>query len=140
MPTSDPILDHTLACLQAHFHPEWGDRNPFDVFSRLIAKNVKPSGWTSNTHMNLLPDQIRSRQEEWGIAKLQQLKRGHSGVASAFTKLDGPIIVVEYGGVSRLLDGNHRINTWVANRDCELHSVHIHTIDGTSDFIELPTR
>jgi hypothetical protein len=134
----DPLFDQTLTYLRSHLHPEWGDREPMDVFNRLMAKHIRPGGWTANTHMNIFPHQVRSRREQWGIDRLGQLRRGHPGVANPRTRLDGPIVIVEYEGAARLLDGNHRINTWVAMGDSALHDVHIHTIDETGQFVELP--
>jgi hypothetical protein len=88
--------------------------------------------------MNIRPDRVRSRRENWRIERLGQLRRGHPGVAGPLTRLDGPIVVVEYGGIVRLLDGNHRINTWVANGGSALHAVHVHAIEGTAEFVVLP--
>lgn len=107
----------TLAHLRPHLHRKWGDREPIDVFNRLLAKHVRPAGWTPNTHMNIGPARIRSRKERWLIDRLGQLTRGHRGVAGPYTRLGGPIIVVEFEGTVRLLDGSHRINTWVAMND-----------------------
>jgi hypothetical protein len=41
-------------------------------------------------------------------------------------------------GAMRLLDGNHRINTWVAKGDADLRPVHIHTVEGAGQLVELP--
>ncbi len=49
-----------------------------------------------------------------------------------------PIILAEYEGM-RVLDGNHRINRWVALSDARDHEVHIHTVAGPIRFIELPS-
>jgi hypothetical protein len=136
--TGDPVFDETLGFLRPHFHPECGDRNVLDVFNRLLAKNIKPAGWTKYTHMNITPEQIRSRREQWPMSELSRLPRGHAGVAGPWTRLDGPIVVVEYLGSKRLLDGSHRINTWVAAGDADLHPVHIHTIEGAGQDLELP--
>lgn len=132
----DELLGQTLRCLQAHKHAEWGDREPLDVLNRLLAKNLRPEGWTSNTHLNISPSQIRSRRERWTIEQLGRLKRGHSDKAG--TDFDCPIIVVEYQATQCLLDGNHRINRWLAAGDTRLHDVNIHTIDGVGQFVELP--
>ena len=134
---SDLILEQTLEALRPHVHPEWGDRNSMDVFNRLLAKHIRPDGWTANTHADIRPEQIRSRREQWGIDRLAQLPRGHPGVAGRDTRLDGPIVVFEYQGAMRLLDGSHRINTWVAIRDPAQHPVHIHTIEGDAQFVQL---
>lgn len=138
MQASDPILEETLQCLVAHLHPEWGDCEPIDVFNRLLAKNVRPAAWTKNSHMDITFDQIHSRQERWSVAELAGLARGHAGVAGAYTRLDGPIVVVEYLGAMRLLDGNHRINTWLATGDAGLHPVHIHAVEGAGQLVERP--
>lgn len=138
MPASDDIiLDQSLMCLRTHYHPEWGDRNPLDVFNRLLAKNIRPSGWTDNTHLNIQRHQIRSRREQWTTDALRKLTRGHK-----FTQgkdFDCPIVVVEYEGAQRVLDGNHRINRWIAAGDTRLHDVNIHTVAGAGQFINPPT-
>ena len=135
--SSDVILEQSLRCLWSHFHRDWGDRYPLDVFNRLLAKNIRPTGWTKNTHMNIEAHQISSRQEQWTTADLAKLPRGHS--SSAGMDVDCPVVVAEYDGVQRLLDGNHRINRWMAAGDTRLHDVNIHTVAGTADFVELPS-
>jgi hypothetical protein len=135
----DPILDDTLAHLRAHLHPEWGDRAPVDVFGRLMAKAFGPTGRSRNVHMEMGSMKIRSRTEQWGIEKLRQLTRGHNGVATSPAQLYGPIVLVEYRGRVVVLDGNHRINTWVKLNDPALHAVNIHAVEGTAEFIELPS-
>jgi hypothetical protein len=66
---------------------------------------------------------------------LGQLSRGHESIRG--DDFDCPIIVVEYNGEQRLLDGNHRINRWVASGNAALHPVNIHTIEESAEFIEL---
>lgn len=53
MAGQDDVLHQTLRALHAHLHPEWGDRTGLDVFGRLLAKHVKPAGWTANTHLDV---------------------------------------------------------------------------------------
>lgn len=135
--SDDVIFDQSLECLLAHFHPKCGDRNPLDVFNRLLAKNIRPTGWVPNTHLTIQRDQVTSRQEQWSTDALGRLPRGHG---SALGEDFGcPIVVAEYEGKQRLLDGNHRINRWIAAGDTQMHDVNIHTIAGTGQFIELPT-
>jgi hypothetical protein len=134
--SNDAILDQTLECLKAHHHPKWGDREPLDVLNRLLAKNIKPPGWTPNTHLNFQPHHIRSRSEKWSLDELAKLDLGHAGIH--FWDVDCPIIVVEYQSKKRLLDGNHRINRWLRSQDTQLHDVNIHTVDALGQFIELP--
>ena len=133
---SDALLEESLRCLRAHLHPKWGDRTPLDVFNRLLAKNIRPSGWTTNTHFDINADQIRSRRERWTTETLGKLVRGHNSTAGQ--DFGCPIIIAEYGGVQRVLDGNHRINRWVAAGDTRVHDVNIHTVSEAGAFIELP--
>lgn len=133
---SDALLEESLQCLRAHLHPEWGDRNPLDVFNRLLAKNIRLSGCTTNTHLDITADQIRSRRERWTTETLGKLVRGHNSTAGQ--DFGCPIIIAEYGGVQRVLDGNHRINRWVGAGDTRVHDVSIHAVSEAGAFIELP--
>lgn len=134
----DAIFEQTLRCLSAHLHPEWGDRDALDTFNRLLAKHVKPNRWTPNTHLAIQRDQVRSRREQWTTDDLGKLAPGHPDPRGH--DFDCPIIVAEFEGALRLLDGNHRINRWMARRDLRPHDVNIHTIIGPYDFHELPAR
>jgi hypothetical protein len=133
---NDALLDESLRCLRAHLHPEWGDRHPLDVFARLLAKNIRPSGWTSNTHLDIKRDQVRSRREQWTTEALGKLVRGHNSTAGQ--DFGCPIIIAEHEDVQRVIDGHHRINRWVSAGDTRVHDVNIHTISATGEFIELP--
>jgi hypothetical protein len=134
--SEDAILDQSLNCLWAHRHLQWGDCVPLDVFNRLLAKNIRPSGWTPNTHLAIHPQQISSRREQWTTDALARLPSGHSSTAGE--DFGCPIVVAEYLGQRRLLDGNHRINRWIEAGDTRLHNVNIHAIAGVGDFVELP--
>lgn len=74
---ADPILRETLYCLLDHLHPEWGDREPLDVFNRLLAKNLAPVGAKKTTHTGFSLEQISSRREQWTTGALAALRRGH---------------------------------------------------------------
>ena len=135
MATGDPLLDQTLQCLSWHRHGNWGDRVPLDVFNRLLAKNIRPFGWTKNTDLDLRPQQIRSHREAWTTAELARLSRGHgSKIGNDF---DCPIILAVYEGVHRLLDGNHRINRWIETADERTHDFNIHVVTASGNFVEL---
>jgi hypothetical protein len=135
--SGNAIFDESLQCLWAHCHPQHGDRIPLDVFNRLLAKNIKPTGWTANIHLNIQPQQISSRREKWTTDALANLPRGHGSTKGE--DFDCPIVVAEYEGKQRLLDGNHRINRWIVARDTAPHDVNIHTIVGIGQFVVLPT-
>ena len=137
MPTSDDVIfDQSLQCLSAHCHPEWGDRYPLDVFNRLLAKKIRPSGWTPNIHLDIQRHQVESRREQWTTDVLGRLSRGLGSAQG--DDFDCPIVVAEYEGKQRLLDGNHRINRWIATGDTRVHEVNIHTVAGIGQFIKLP--
>jgi hypothetical protein len=106
------------------------------VFNRLLAKNIRPVGWTSNTHLDIQEHQITSRQEQWSTAALGKLPRAHEELGDWDSNC--PVVLAEYEGALRLLDGNHRINRWVSTGDGRTHEVNIHTIAGTGRIIELP--
>jgi hypothetical protein len=132
----DAILIESLRCLIPHLHPEWGDRNPFDVFCRLIAKHRKPSGWTTNSHLELTACKITSRQEKWTTDGLGKLARGHQSTNGQ--DFDCPVILVEHRDSVLVLDGNHRINRWVSTGDTRIHRVNIHTIAAEEKYVDLP--
>jgi len=102
----------------------------------LLAKNIRPRGCTTNTHLDITAEQIRSRRERWTTEALGKLVRGHNSTAGH--DFGCPIIIAEYGGVQRVLDGNHRINRWVGAGDTRVHDVNIHAVAEAGAFIELP--
>ena len=107
-----------------------------DVFNRLLAKDIRPPGWTKNIHADLQRQQITSRREQWATAALEALTRGHNSKAG--DDFGCPIILAEYQGI-RVLDGNHCINRWVASSDTRVHDVHIHTVADPVRFVDLPS-
>ena len=132
---ADPILRESLGCLLSHFHPEWGDREPLDVFNRLLAKNLGRAGPRKAGHTDVRAEQIASQREQWTTADLGKLRRGHSDPAGVDVAC--PIILAEYAGETRVLDGNHRINRWVNENDSRMHDVIIHTVANAVGFVDL---
>ena len=131
---ADPLLRESLCCLLSHFHPEWGDRCPLDVFNRLIAKNFERAGPNKTGHANVHEERIASRKEQWTTGNLGKLTRGHRG--SGGVDIACPIVLVECGGRTIVLDGNHRINRWVNSNDTRFHDVIIHRISEPVEFVE----
>ncbi|TAK72249.1 MAG: hypothetical protein EPO19_02500 [Betaproteobacteria bacterium] len=134
--TKDPLLEQSLRGLSAHLHKKWGDRTRMDVFNRLLAKNLRPPGWTKNTHFTFTEAQIKSRQELWSTDRLAGLRLGHSDPSG--DDFECPIVIAEYAGEQRLLDGNYRVNRWKLLGDTKEHLVNIHTVVGESELVALP--
>jgi hypothetical protein len=132
--TADPVLRQTLQCLAVHCHPEWGDSTPLDVLCRLLAKNIRPSGWTKFTHAKIHESQILSRAEVWTLEALSSLPRGHGDASGE----DGPcpIVIAEVQGTQRLLDGNHRINRCLKSGTQHAHLVNVHLLTGNITYVE----
>ena len=113
-----------------------GDRDGLDVFNRLLAKYTKPTDWTTNTHLTFQRSDITSRREQWSTEALGEIPRARPDPSGV--DIPCPIIIVEYDGAQRILDGNHRINRWVAARDQRIHEIHVHTVTGAPHFVGLP--
>ena len=136
MNEEDRIFYETLMALSWHYHPEWGDRAEFDVLTRLLAKNIKRDGWTKYDHVPVKVEQVQSRREFRTTKQLSQLSIAHT--RDKPQHLGGPIIVFDYEGEERLLDGNTRINYWLQTEDTDPHLVHVHWVDPVSPREETP--
>jgi hypothetical protein len=133
---NDAVFSQSIECLSRHRRPEWGDLCAMDVFNRLVAKSIRPDGWTTNTHLDIKSDQVQSRQEHWTADALKKLTRGHSRTAGK--DFDCPIVIAEYDGAQLLIDGTTRINRWIAKGEMPVHKVNVHTIPEVGQFIEIP--
>ena len=122
----DPIFVESLNCLKYNFHEEWGDTSLFDVFTRLLAKQIKAPGWTNTDHELVIPSQIKSEQQNRTTEQLAGLRRKHDRYEPE-NEL-GPIIIALYKGEERLLDGTTRINKWIKEQNKDEHSVNVHTV------------
>jgi hypothetical protein len=74
----DDVLKESLFYLTFHLHREWGDKEAFDVFNRLLAKRLQPAGWTKHAHLDVKPNEIRSHRERRTTNELARLARGHT--------------------------------------------------------------
>ena len=122
----DKILKETLFALKHQVHPEWGDATLFDVFTRLIARSIGRPTWTEDEHEPINIRDIRSRQEYRTTDELAKLDRHHS--RNEPMSVDGPIVVIDYAGQERLIDGTARINLWEEGKNTDRHLVHVHTL------------
>jgi hypothetical protein len=101
--SEDAIFNETLHSLSWHQHREWGNATPIDVFNRLLAKNIRPEGWTVHTHLSVQSHQVRSRREGWTTDALSKLQCGHGSAKGG--NFDSPIVVAEFEDTQRVLDG-----------------------------------
>lgn len=124
---SDPILKETLDHLRYHFHPEWRDRTPFDVFTRLLAKKIRAPKWKPSDHEPVKPSRVTSERQ---IRSTEQLaKLVHAETQDQPWNESGPIIIAVYRSKEWLLDGATRINKWMREGNDDDHTVHVHVIE-----------
>lgn len=122
----DLILRESLALLRYHFHPEWGDRTPFDVFTRLLAKRIMRPGWTPTHHEPVRPSQIVSERQTRPTKQLAELLRTHTRHQP--WNEAAPIIIAFYRDEELLIDGTTRINKWERESNDDNHPVNLHII------------
>lgn len=123
---NDPIFEETLNLLRYHFHPEWGDRTPFDVFTRLLAKGARRPKWKQTDHERVRPSRIASERQTRSTTELGKLVRGHT--RDQPWNEAAPIIIALYRGQELLLDGTTRINKWLREGNDSDHIVNFHVI------------
>jgi hypothetical protein len=123
----DAIFEETLDLLRYHFHPELGDRTPFDVFTRLVAKRIRRPKWKSTDHERLRRSHIASERQTRSTKQLSQLVREHT--RDRPWNESAPIIIAFYLGQELLLDGTARINKWMRERNDGDHAVNFHIIE-----------
>lgn len=66
-------------------------------------------------------DKILVLEEAWTTDELRKVKKMNNNLDPR--RFDLPVIVLRGLKLDYLLDGNRRINTWVANKSDELHPV-----------------
>lgn len=96
--------------------PKATDRSPNACLNRLLRERI--SGRTP-PEVNELTATIQ--KESWTRKQLQELERKHERIND---KDDNrPLVVVKYGHQKILIDGNHRVNRWLAARTDSEHEV-----------------
>lgn len=89
--------------------PKATDPSPKACLNRLVRERI--SG-RAPPEVNEITATIR--RESWTLEQLQALERKHERVND---KDDNrPLVVVKYGDRKLLIDGNHRLNRWLAAR------------------------
>lgn len=88
-------------------------RQPQDVDAQTAFERVaqKTLGLTERTAFN--SDNCRVYEEDLLLTDLHDLKLYHTRQNPQ--RADGPIVIIETGNVRVVVDGNNRVNTWIAN-------------------------
>ena len=93
------------------------------TLNRLFSENL--GKWRRelySTRPYLQKGNLKVREESWTVAELDKLERGHNRTVTKGPD-DLPIIVVDYRGERRLIDGTTRINKWAAEGNEDRHTV-----------------
>jgi hypothetical protein len=106
MDEQDALWRQAYASFEGHAAPfkRW-DRDAQAALTRIAIKGL---GFT----FDVTNSQIR--RERWSFEQLKQLKTGHKGRNDCQIE---PLVLVEWDGRTVLIDGNHRLNGWVADSD-----------------------
>lgn len=99
------LWDEALSLLE--FHRKAHDSTAIDVLNRLVSERV--SGIRG---VRLGPDSCTIREDRWPIERLASAERKHQRDAPRY--MIEPVIVVAYAGRTLLIDGNNRVNEWLA--------------------------
>ena len=85
------------------------DASPSACLNRLVRERI-----SSRTPADVNENTATIRKERWTLEQLQALERKHDRTND---KDDNrPLVVVKYGDRILLIDGNHRVNRWLAAR------------------------
>lgn len=96
--------------------PKPTDSSPDACLNRLVRERISgraPAEVNENT--------ATIRKELWTLEQLESLDRKHDRVNDMDD--NRPLVVVKYGDRKLLIDGNHRVNRWLAGRSDSLHEV-----------------
>lgn len=128
----DAILEQTLYLL-GRDHGNTGKKDGLFEFNRLLTKSILGRAPLLEELLNFSKDEIVSFQYQWPTARLAEIKSNQEMSHDRFVPrtecgINSPVIIAEYRGVLRLLDGSNRINMWVLHGDITLHDVNLHQI------------
>lgn len=109
---ADSILQDTLKNLSNHKN----GGNLFDNFCRLVYKSIHTKDPRTPNQLGILQETIESEKQTRTVNELYLLKKSmpanHDRKDANPNRLNDPIIIVEYEGVERLIDGSTRITYW----------------------------
>jgi len=117
-PPNDDLWDQVHAAFEAHRLPT--DPNAQAALNRIAAKCLG-----SVEVESFDPSNCGVRQELLSAGDLRTLERYHRKTNPGRTH--EPIVVLEFGGRRLVVDGNKRVNKWIADGALELRSVIIIT-------------
>jgi hypothetical protein len=102
----DTLWRQAYASFEGHAAPfRRSDRNAQAALTRIAVKGL---GFTFDSTNSQI------RRERWSFEQLKQLKTGHNGRNDCQIE---PLILIEWEGRTVVIDGNHRLNGWVAGND-----------------------
>ena len=99
------LWDEALSLLD--FHRKASDATPVDVVNRLVCERIAGA-----LAVRLGPNTCAIREDYWPIDRLASTERKHQ--CDTPRHMIEPVIVVEYEGHALLIDGNNRVNEWLA--------------------------
>ncbi|RUU25000.1 MULTISPECIES: hypothetical protein [unclassified Mesorhizobium] len=118
-PENEQNFDAACAALSNHRKRE--SHTPADTLNRLFRKNLsglfKPEELPVLTAVNTVVTKVLRPKLEW--AKLANRSKSDARPS------DGPLIVLVYGDMERLIDGNHRCRYWHQTQDPGDHTAFV---------------
>lgn len=108
------LWELAYSCLEHHRKSNDGTAN--DALNRLVREYVPAA-----RDVRLGEENCSIREESWTNDQLAQVARRHSRANPKHEA--GPLLVVVYNGVGYLVDGNNRVNKWIAQQDIGFHPV-----------------
>ncbi len=135
--SEDLILEETLTLLfKCHrVNPYNGEahNSGLEVFNRLLSKSILGRNPKPPEIFNIQKSQISSFKQQWSTDRLKELLEAQTekhewDIPRTDHGLKSPVIVAEYEGINRLLDGRLHINMWFHIGNTELHEVHLHEV------------
>lgn len=114
MTNTDALWRQLEKALSHHRKVRLNERTGIDVFNRLFREHAKRDGLADIPVLN--PSTCSIRLESWTVKQIGASVRAKHTRAEPM-RLDGPLIMVERSEYRYLIDGNNRLNYWMASGD-----------------------
>ena len=118
----DSVYLWIQACEQLKWHNKGSD-TCIDTLNRLWRKNVQARHAGGEALLDIptvRDDMLMVSAEQWSLQKLAAVPRGHARAAPQFF---GPVVILDWFERFFLLDGNTRVNFWLAHKNEGPHAV-----------------